>query len=503
MYPLALTALNAGSVMFALFALSTAAAHYLKLSDWKALAAGMVGLGVAGYAYFWVMFFDTGIAPWVQMIFFGACIILALFAVLRRSASDMALIVPCLGVFAGAVGLMGWSVLLAGPDDSVANIFWFAGSRWTSPLPGDNEIPFHFGLQLREAQITSPMYVDWLSSDRPPLQTGMYLLLNLGRESREAYQGSSTALQMLSMGGIWVLARAMGTSRLWSILSMTALWFTPLVFVNGLFVWPKLLAAAFVAIAAAIHFATPRKERRSVVDGLIAGGAAALAMLSHGATAFALVGFAAAALVTLRLFSWRYIAAAVAAVVVLYAPWQAYQNLYDPPGNRLMKWHVAGAEAIDDRSMTEALVDSYSKLTPATWAKGRMDNIDRIMNPQLWAVQDFAAGRLNATKFRDQMFYSVPLGIGLFALALWGLPGFAISGATRALSIATIGALLGWAVLLFGGGQAVTHQGSYFPQLAVIAMTARLFSGNAILSKIGFVLFGAHVLLIGFIHALA
>jgi hypothetical protein len=43
------------------------------------------------------------------------------------------------------------------------------------------------------------------------------------------------------------------------------------------------------------------------------------------------------------------------------------------------------------------------------------------------------------------MFYSVPLD-GLFALALWGLPGF-ISGATRALSIATIGALLGWAVL--------------------------------------------------------
>lgn len=283
---------------------------------------------------------------------------------------------------------------------------------------------------------------------------------------------------------------------------MAAMWFTPLVFVNGLFVWPKLLAAAYVAVAAAVHFAAPKDERRTIADGVIAGSGAALAMLSHGATAFALVGFAVAALVTLRLFSWKYIAAAVVSVVVLYTPWTAYQNLYDPPGHRLMKWHVAGVEPIDDRSMSQALMDSYSKLTPATWAKARMDNIDRIMNPQLWAVTDFTAGRLTAVKFRDQMFYSVPLGIGLFALALWGLPGFLLSGANRALAVATIGALLGWAVLLFGGGQAVTHQGSYFPQLAVVAMSARVFSGNAILSKIGFVVFGIHMLLTGVIHAL-
>lgn len=89
-----LTGQNAGSLAQALYALSTAAPHYLKLPDWKALAAGLVTLGAAGTAYFWVMFFDTGLAPWVQMIFFGVFILLLLFAGLRRSRTDLDHAVP-------------------------------------------------------------------------------------------------------------------------------------------------------------------------------------------------------------------------------------------------------------------------------------------------------------------------------------------------------------------------------------------------------------------------
>jgi hypothetical protein len=81
-------------VALALYALSTAASHDLKLPDWKALAAGMVTLGAAGTVYCWVMFFYTGLAPWVEMIFFGVCILLRLFAGLRRSRADLDHAVP-------------------------------------------------------------------------------------------------------------------------------------------------------------------------------------------------------------------------------------------------------------------------------------------------------------------------------------------------------------------------------------------------------------------------
>ena len=33
--------------------------------------------------------------------------------------------------------------------------------------------------------------------------------------------------------------------------------------------------------------------------------------------------------------------------LVLYAPWLAYQRLYDPPGDRLLKWHLAGVTEVE------------------------------------------------------------------------------------------------------------------------------------------------------------
>lgn len=40
----------------------------------------------------------------------------------------------------------------------------------------------------------------------------------------------------------------------------------------------------------------------------------------------------------------------------------AYQRFYEPPGNRLLKWHLAGAAAVDDRSFHTALTDGYSRV---------------------------------------------------------------------------------------------------------------------------------------------
>jgi hypothetical protein len=55
--------------------------------------------------------------------------------------------------------------------------------------------------------------------------------------------------------------------------------------------------------------------------------------------------------------------AALAVFLALYAPWMAYQKSFAPPGDRLVKWHLAGSMAIDGRGALRTVVDAYSSRT--------------------------------------------------------------------------------------------------------------------------------------------
>lgn len=56
------------------------------------------------------------------------------------------------------------------------------------------------------------------------------------------------------------------------------------------------------------------------------------------------------------------IAQSLLVCVLLYLPWFLYQKLFDPPGDRLLKWHLASVEKVDRRPFLQALTDSYSHL---------------------------------------------------------------------------------------------------------------------------------------------
>ena len=42
-----------------------------------------------------------------------------------------------------------------------------------------------------------------------------------------------------------------------------------------------------------------------------------------------------------------------------YLPWLLYQKYYEPPGNRLLKMHLAGAPGVDSRGFIQALLVAY------------------------------------------------------------------------------------------------------------------------------------------------
>lgn len=148
----------------------------------------------------------------------------------------------------------------------------------------------------------------------------------------------------------------------------------------------------------------------------------------------------------------------------------------DPPGDRLLKWHVGGSIPVDDRGVLETLLDSLREVSAADWLYGRLLNLEQIISDpmarftapvRLLLADDRAAmaGHLRAVDF-----FHWSAGLGLVAPVLLLLPVALLLPGTRPLAAAIAASLLVWAALIFDPGGAVTHQGSFFPQLAVFAL---------------------------------
>jgi len=78
---------------------------------------------------------------------------------------------------------------------------------------------------------------------------------------------------------------------------------------------------------------------------LLAGAFLGCGMLAHSGIVFTLVPFAIVVLLSGgsgRASPRRRLAAGAGGVLIL--SWSAYQRFIDPPGNRLMKWHLAGVD---------------------------------------------------------------------------------------------------------------------------------------------------------------
>ncbi len=389
-------------------------------------------------------------------------------------AVSIALLMAPLGFFVfrqgklgGRPGLGSLLLLTAAPSALALLVLWaglfpfyWDGSTWEVPanrwrsLPVDNWLPFMFAQMLLEGRISSPMTGDWLGSDRPPLQSGIHLLFNsvIAPASGLAYQAISTWAQAL----ILIPALALlpnGWRSIDKALALLCLGLSSLVFLNALFVWPKLLAASFCAIYHLGLF-RPRANAAPFERLLLPAVAASLAMLSHGGALFGLAGSTivfvfqggrAATLTTARI--------AVVSMLV-YSPWVAFQKLVDPPGDRLVKWHFAGQIAPTDLGTVETIKAAYAGLSLSEWTAGRLVNLEMMASGTLSFFTD--AGHLlfgsGLSSSKEQMlaasFFSTaysmwffgPLAIALALLIvvarrrpvrlhLWSLPSSALIAA--------------------------------------------------------------------------
>jgi len=126
---------------------------------------------------------------------------------------------------------------------------------------------------------------------------------------------------------------------------------------NTTFTWPKLAAGAFACARLGCGCCPQRRYARRSDPRRRA--LAALAWLAHGGVAFSFLALLPWVIWRCVRGEWRSWLQAALLCAVILAPWFAYQKFYDPPGNRLLKWHLAAQIAIDERGTWETLRASY------------------------------------------------------------------------------------------------------------------------------------------------
>lgn len=204
--------------------------------------------------------------------------------------------------------------------------------------------------------------------------------------------------------------------------------------------------------------------------------------------------------------AWRalpnrdWIIVAVAAAVVLYAPWQAYQHWGDPPGNRLVKWQIGGDAAIDSRGVLTTIADEYRREGIGGTLGNKVNNLQAVVgvngiknaiNGVDGIEASFRPQPLVEHLRRVRFFSLLPL-LGLLllgpllmafraAIDRGGTPRprgpewrFAIIG-----GLLTLGSVVFWILVMFGNSmsETVIHQGSLaLPLLAIAVCVAAAYA---------------------------
>lgn len=349
------------------------------------------------------------------------------------------------------------------------DFYTLAANRYREAMPTDNVLSHTTAQRLFASEPLKNPVDEWLSSDRPPLQAGWQLLTWPAGKALGVNRLTASGTSALWFQLLWIAA-AYGVLRSFRIeQSRAAGWIAALSLCgfflqNTTYTWPKLSAGAFacgtfalLAFPAADGF----KRGRAIWAGIFAG----LGWLSHGGVAFSFLALLPLLLQRRLRATWRDRAAAAAALLILVSPWLAYQKLYDPPANRLFKWHLAGQAEKDARGTWETVRASYEKIGwPEAWSN-KVSNFHAQVFGDWRELLEFSPA--NATHRRSHEFFHTGR-----ALTWWPvLAVLAVAVTRRRVFVPPrdIGVLAGWllltivfwCLLMFGRYQAVIHHGSY------------------------------------------
>lgn len=459
------------------------------------VAIALLGSGLVGFLGFWTFYASPTVGETFSFFaFFGSLLLGGWSAwkagldrrILAKLAEPLALWIL------GSAFIVFLGFLHGGTDEPLT----MALTRFSHPLPSDAEIPQFFinWFAAHGHSGTVPIFPgEWMFSDRPPLQVGYGLYQHPFHSDLTGldYEVMGIVLQQLWIVGLWALLDAVGLNRRLRGLIMVAVLVSGLAIVNGFFVWPKLLPAAFLLAAAAMVLTPLWDEvRRSFWAAALVAALCGLAMMGHGSSIFAIIPLAIVA-AWRGLPNWRWIGVALLAGIVVMAPWSAYQKWGDPPGDRLTKWTLAADPGGDELTTGEAIKKAYSEAGVSGTLENKWGNFHEMLG--ISAVPETVEAAFKGTvgeAVRDLriliFFYLLPsftlLLLGPIAMLLFyrrrDRAGPEWWFALRSFAVLVIGAIA-WGLIVFGTPIDLTllHIFSYaVPIIAMAGAIAGLYS---------------------------
>lgn len=447
--------------------------NVLPLDSLRFAVIALMASAAVGYPIFFIYLFSPSAGRFISLLVLFAAGLCALLK-LRKSRQLRQLARPFL---ACAVLLVLVSCFYSGLE----HIYRYKAepgeqAQWRFVgwmLPFDNNLPLMLAARLYEGVPVQPFLVgDWQSSDRPPLQSGIILMqfpLWIAFLPDLYYQCLGTVVQCVWAPAIWLLLTFAAVPPRMKAMVLAACVLSGFFLLHSTFVWPKLLSAWLFLLAMAVSPLVDNQRRWTRLNVCIASTAIALGLLSHGGIIFSVI-----ASVLLLLFRRRWwpsakdIGWAALLLLLWMLPWTMYQKFYDPPGDRLLKWHLAGVSHIDPRPFSTVFHEAYLRLMPEIFLDRKVDNFLTLFGP----VQSYRAlvssppAEAVRALLANNFFYTFHalglLNIGFIAAVLrWrtGASGQSSSVENRLLGIALL-TLFVWCLLMFERAATIIHSGS-------------------------------------------
>jgi hypothetical protein len=340
--------------------------------------AALVGC-LLGYAAFWIYFASLTAGRAFGLISLGLSTVCAALLVLVRANRQLLRTVDVAAplVLLYLVSLFYISVTFSCAVTPTPTVSTLESYCHLSSLTGDNIMPQIFADNVLHGQPKALIWL-WQGSDRPPLQSGVVLLQGLVTESTTwhlvGYQLIAVLLQVLWVPAVWAFCRALRLPGRALVTVLALCVFSGFIFFNSVFTWPKLLAAGLTLLATGLLVF----EKPSRWSWAIGGLAVGTGMVAHSGIFFTLIPLVAILLRRRFRPNWKLLGLAAVTAALLLAPWQAYQTFYDPPGDHLLKEHLAGHADLDNAPLVATIIDAYTHTPKRVLLQNKLYDVAQV-----------------------------------------------------------------------------------------------------------------------------
>lgn len=241
----------------------------------------------------------------------------------------------------------------------------------------DNVFPLAFVEKIVNGEALNSSLLGWQTSDRPPLLAAMYstVCCFVPWHNREKmYLVFAILLQLSVWFVVFEIVSFFNMSKFQKKYLMILIAFSSTVCMNSVFTWPKFMACTFYFMAILVLFDWMQGRKLNRFNQYLVGICMALAMLSHGNIAFAIVS-TGIFLALRKKIRWQETPRIIIGFCLLYIPWMFYQKVIDPPGDILLRAYFAGTWENNGNSLLNSIIAAYSGLSLGEWIKGRIVNI--------------------------------------------------------------------------------------------------------------------------------